>query len=506
MGGSFWAGMEGTQPEITVGQGNPEALKYGEMWKHPEYRKVAPGEQIAQIFMTHVRPRSNAHVIDFGCGTGRGALMLAILGGCRVTMLDFVNNALDDDIRDMLVTQAHKLRFMKADLEQKIPIAAEYGYCTDVMEHIPPANVDRVLDNILRAAQHVFFSISTTHDSCGKLIGEDLHLTVEPYAWWLQKFNERGCLVHWSQDMADYGAAMFYVSAWVKGDDITTAGVLNIDEEQVKQNVAYNIAQGWEQVGPHATNDIEVMIVGGGPTLDQYEDDIRRHRANGVKLITLNGAYNWALAKGLTPSAQIIVDARPFNARFVEPIVPDCKYMISSQCDPSVFANLPKDRTLIWHTSTEHIKEILNKQYELWFSVPGGSTVLLRAIPLLRMLGFRRFHLYGCDSCLMNGVHHTYPQTENDGQIVIPVVVTADGSVNPVTNGVQNGSVFYCHPWMISQANELMDLIRVLGDEIELEVYGDGLLAHILKLGAAADDEIPEEASTAHRGDGMTPN
>ena len=75
-------------------------------------------------------------------------------------------------------------------------------------------------------------------------------------------------------------------------------------------------------------------------------------------------------------------------ARFVEPVVEGCKYLISSQCDPSVFENLPKDRTFIWHTSTEIIQDILKEAYpERWYTIPGGSTVLLRAIPLMAMMG-----------------------------------------------------------------------------------------------------------------------
>jgi len=40
---------------------------------------------------------------------------------------------------------------------------------------------------------------------------------------------------------------------------------------------------------------------------------------------------------------------------------------------------------------------------------------------------------------------------------------------------------------MVSQAQEFIDLIKMLGDEIELEVYG-GLLHHILKTGASYAD------------------
>ena len=83
------------------------------------------------------------------------------------------------------------------------------------------------------------------------------------------------------------------------------------------------------------------------------------------------------------------------------------------------------------------------------------------------------FHIFGCDSCLEDSSHHAYEQKENDGQMVVPVNV--------------GGKIFYCNPWMISQAQEFMDLIKMMGDEIELEIYG-GLLHHILETGASLAD------------------
>lgn len=461
--------MQGGTPKLVIGAGNPEAEKYGKLWARPEYRQVAPGEGLAQLFLEIARPRRGASVIDFGCGTGRGALMLAILGGLNVTMVDFVANCLDEEIRDACTTQAHTLRFVKADLEKKLPVVAEYGFCTDTMEHIPDARVDQVLNNILRAAQHVFFSISIVPDGCGSLIGETLHLSVHPYSWWLDQFAKRECVIHWSNQ--DQNSCLFYLTAWSDGQKIVDAGILNTEMEKVRENVRHNANQGWQQVKPHKTNDVEVMILGGGPSVREFERDIKQKREEGVKLVTLNGAYNWAIEHGLKPSAQIMVDARPFNARFAKPVIEDCKYLIASQCDPSVFEGLPKDQTFIWHTSTELIKDILNEVYETWWPIPGGSSVLLRAIPLLRMLGFHMFHLYGCDSCLIESAHHVYSQPENDSETIIPVSVTG-------------GRIFYCHPWMIAQAQELMSLIRYLGNEIELAIYGDGLLKHLLDMGA----------------------
>jgi len=486
--------IEGFAPQVSIGTGNPEAAKYGEMWKHQEYRNISPGEQLAQGFLTVARPAPGAHVVDFGCGTGRGALVLAVVGGLRVTMVDFVNNCLDDDIRPMLETQAHALRFLKVDLERGPLPNAEYGYCTDVMEHIPPDKVDLVLNNILCAARHVFFSISTEDDSCGRLIGETLHLTVQPYSWWLQKFHDRGCVVHWAEDSGR--TAFFYVSAWAEGTAVSESGVLNIEESQARENVRVNTAvkpdgTKWKQVQPHiGRSDDEVMILAGGPSLAEYEDEIRTKRALGIKAVTLNAAYGWALERGLGPVTTVVMDARPFNARFVQPIRQDCTYLIASQCDPSVLVGLPPDRTYIWHTMIDLTRDILTENYpEGWYRVLGGVTVLLRAIPLLGMLGHRRFSLYGCDSCLSGDQHHAYSQPENDGAPIIPVIATADGRV--VAEGEAEGRIFYCNPWMIAQANQFVELIRSpIGDEVELDVKGDGLLKHILTIAVAAQDRV----------------
>lgn len=449
-----------------------EAEKYKAMWEHPEYRFVAPGEGVAVEFLAHARPERGAIVIDFGAGTGRGAMMLAIMGGVQVEMLDFAPNCLDPEVAQALETQPQSLRFTLQDLTQPIGKSAQYGYCTDVMEHIPPDDVDRVLQNVLKAAQHVFFQISCVDDVCGALIGQPLHLSVHPYAWWLKKLQDLDCVIHYSQDRGD--TCVFYVTAWLDGKTLSKAGVLNVQEAQIVENVKANIQGPWINISPHETNDMEVMIVGGGPSLPDQLEKIRELRAAGVKLVTLNGTYNWALEQGLQVSATVVVDAREFNARFTRPVQDACKYLISSQCHPSVFGGLPEDRTYIWHTSMDGVREILNERYPVWFQIPGGSTVMLRAIPLLRLLGFKRFHLFGFDSCLSDQAHHAYAQPENDRDAAISCTV--------------GNRVFVCHPWMVSQAQEFMDLVKFLGDEIELEVYGDGLIAHILNTGAAKAD------------------
>ncbi len=463
------AGIDGLAPIVKIAP--TERTKYEAMWARPEYRMVAPGEDAAMTFLQQARLKPGAEVIDFGCGTGRGAALIAQAGQANVLMLDFAENCLDEAVRAQLDDK--RLRFVRHDLTKPSPFQAEYGYCTDVMEHLPTDQVDRVLVNILQAARHVFLQIACVDDTMGSLIGQPLHLTVRPYEWWHKKLQSLDCVIHWSRD--DGMQALFYVTAWQDASEIVKIGALNIDEERVRANVRSNTAAGWQQVEPHVTNDSEVMILGGGPSLREHQKTIHELRQGGAKLVTLNGAYNWAVQLGFKPSAQIIVDARPFNARFTKPIVDGCKYLIASQCDPSVLDGLPRDLTYLWHTGGDTFKAELDAAYPVWWSVPGGSTVMLRAIPLLRMLGFKRFHLFGFDSCLDGDAHHAYAQPENDSETVIPVTV--------------GGRTFRCHAWQVSQAQEFMDLVKFLGAEFDLEIYGDGLINHIVRTGAQIADE-----------------
>ncbi len=158
-----------------------EEEKYERMWGFPQYRRYASGEEAAADFLTLCQFSEGEAVIDFGCGTGRGALKLKE-AGLAPLLVDFAVNCRDPE--------AYRLPFLKLDLTARLPLSAPYGFCTDVMEHIPPANVETVIGNIMAAAPKVFFQISTIPDSSGALIGQPLHLTVEPHGWWLALFEK----------------------------------------------------------------------------------------------------------------------------------------------------------------------------------------------------------------------------------------------------------------------------------------------------------------------------
>lgn len=176
-----------------------ESEKYCRMWQMDAYRAVAPGEQCVETFLE--RCPDAREVIDFGCGTGRAGLALRN-AGLSVRLVDFAPNCRDE--------AARMLPFLQHDLTQPLPIRASHGFCTDVMEHIPPGDVAAVLRNVTEAARTVFFQISTVPDAMGVLIGHDLHLTVRPHAWWLEQLSRYGA-VTWQHELPD-------VSCYIVGD------------------------------------------------------------------------------------------------------------------------------------------------------------------------------------------------------------------------------------------------------------------------------------------------
>lgn len=175
-----------------------EQEKYQLMWNIDAYREISPGEYIADIYMELFKPKGL--IIDYGCGTGRAGVKFS-KAGHEVLLIDFTDNCRDDE--------ALSLPFMQWDLTKAMSQSSEYGFCTDVMEHIPTEDVKYVITNIMNSSKKVFFQISTVDDVMGAAIDEPLHLTVKPHSWWKEEFESRGYKIEWEQE--DPISSMFYI-------------------------------------------------------------------------------------------------------------------------------------------------------------------------------------------------------------------------------------------------------------------------------------------------------
>lgn len=180
------------QQQIVIPDGAAqERAKYAEIWSTvPQYREHSPGLQNVDRFMSVLRPSAGA-LIDIGCGGGVAGLEFE-RRGFDVTYLDITDAG--------LVPEVDRARFIESALwSPSWPTVRrrgwDYGFCCDVLEHIPTEYTMLVLDRILGACRMVWLQIALRPDVFGKAIGEPLHLTVRPFQWWLVRLATLGTVI-----------------------------------------------------------------------------------------------------------------------------------------------------------------------------------------------------------------------------------------------------------------------------------------------------------------------
>lgn len=254
----------------------------------------------------------------------------------------------------------------------------------------------------------------------------------------------------------------------------------NVSDEDLLAQISINIRRGLPQIRPHNINPNTALLVCGGPSLNMTKQELIDAHFRGGKIVTTNGALAWCVENNLRPSAQICLDAREFNTRFVEPDVPRCKYLLAAQCHPKMF-DLCRDRDVwVWHALSAMEAEVaLLKQFYggYFWPVSHGTTVGIRAISLLQMLGFYSIEIFGLDSCWFDSRHHAYAQEENNADGIITTWLRPEGRDDLARP-------FACSPWMMKQATDFQELVRDKGDLFRLNVHGPGLIAELLRTGA----------------------
>ena len=252
-------------------------------------------------------------------------------------------------------------------------------------------------------------------------------------------------------------------------------GKLNTPTETMLDNIRANVRRQLPQVKMYAESPDTAILALSGPSLKTNLRSLKRLTKT-CPLVTVNGSHDWLISQGCVPSAHIMLDARDSNADFVRNPIKSCRYLIASQCSPAVFEALEGYEVHIFHCDLGAGEDkVLTDYYcgKNYHIVMGGSTVGLRALMLLRMLGYKRYEIFGFDSCFMGNRHHAFPQALNDKDVKAAVIGNSDRE-------------FVCAPWMLRQAYEFQDLAKHAGHLFQCRIHGNGLIAAMVKAGAQA--------------------
>lgn len=258
------------------------------------------------------------------------------------------------------------------------------------------------------------------------------------------------------------------------------AGGMNTTDEQVLANIKSAIRRGHPQMRTGKNRSERICLVGSGPSLNSSLDELRQLIWEGAILVTMNGAYHWCIEHNLRPQTQIVMDARPSNARFLQPEVPKCNYVLASQCAPEAWDAVEgRPHVFIFHAlvkSGEEAATVLDACYVgNWIGIGGGVTVASRAIYLLRTMGYLKFDLFGIDCCWTGDTHHAMPQPENQRDTRFLVTVGERGRV-------ESDRTFRVSPWHLKQYEDFLTLLAMNGHYFALTSHGDGMLTHALSI------------------------
>lgn len=371
------------------------------------------------------------------------------------------------------------------------PDLADIVVCTDVLEHIEPDLLDNVLTDLVRLTGKVAYLVIATRES-GKCLpdGTSPHKIVQNAEWWREKLAEKFFIIDFSSIAG--GELVAVVSPIRPVKEIK--GKSAVSDTIRFENAQRNCALVKERVFGNdllARRDDRICIVGFGPSLQQTWPYIRtEQRAFGAKVVSVSGAHDFLISRGIVPDYHCEVDPREHKCFFTRNPHPDVTYWIASCCHPLLIDNLieKQSRLALWH--------LYNSDNDLNIIAPdgpdpanllicGGSGVGARALHLFFGLGYRSFSLYGMDSSFApeDGSQHAGEHT---------------GKKKPEWNVKVGERWFRSSAQMVYMARSMVDSFRMLeqvsadqgepcipgtNEHIELFLHGDGLLQEMIVQG-----------------------
>lgn len=261
--------------------------------------------------------------------------------------------------------------------------------------------------------------------------------------------------------------------------------ICNTADNQLISNITAAVKSNLEWVRHQSAHDKTAVIVAGGASLKTTLPELQEI-AKDSAVFACNNVAKYLIDRSIPIDFHVMLDARVQGMEFI-PNGEAIQCLYASQVDPAVIkrALFKGHAVRLWNPAIGGIADYLPDDPKFEVLVGGGSTVGLKAIALAFLMGYRKIHLFGFDSCYQGDQHHAYDQALNDGEKVIDIAV--------------NGQKFKAASWMVTQAHEFRELAPelVVKHGVELNVHGTGLIPYIAHL------LNPETEDKIHLVDGL---
>lgn len=273
-------------------------------------------------------------------------------------------------------------------------------------------------------------------------------------------------------------------------------------DKEIQANIEGAMLRGLPFIQQCRAHDMTAAMCSGGPSLMGDLGEISKYSTSSSRVVCVKHSHDMLIGAGVVPWGCLLLDPRDHVKDFIERPHPEITYLVGTMCHPTTLDRLmeKKAKIRLYHAHVgageegavrmanlfslrEHnrVREILAKvladddskhrllglidfprqQYSDKL-VGGGTTSAMRGINVLYMLGFRKFRLYGYDSCFLQEPDLT--------------LKTKAGHPKNFTVTVA-GREFWTDGELICQYQDLQSLMKQMPD-IDIEVSGDGLFQH----------------------------
>lgn len=239
--------------------------------------------------------------------------------------------------------------------------------------------------------------------------------------------------------------------------------VSNTSNEQLEHNITVNSQRDVPWLYTHHAHAGTAIMCGGGPSLIDHLDDIRRLQAEGGKIFAMNAASRFLRSHGIAVDAQVIADAKLETTTLYDSGA--AVHFLASQVHPDVFDK--GGNIVLWHLAIDEQMDRLfpeqRRKQGGYSLVGGGASVGNSALCMAYVLGYREFELFGYDSSHRDGESHAYNQEMN--------------RFIPTVDVIWGGKRYQSSVAMKAQAEKFQFTAQSLKREgCVIRVHGDGLL------------------------------
>jgi hypothetical protein len=228
----------------------------------------------------------------------------------------------------------------------------------------------------------------------------------------------------------------------------------------IRDHVRSALKRRWHALVAAPPRPDACAIVGGGPSLKRHLEELRAF--NGA-ILCVNHTLDYLMKNGIEPWGVVFGEIQSWKPSFLENNYEDVWYLPASQCHPDTLDMVEGRKVLMWHC-IQHCGEdqIIREKDPKAVMIGGGNSVLTRAINIAFVMGFRDFHLWGCDSSF-DETSHVYFNRTDEPRIEIEAA----------------GKRFQTTQRLAMQADHLRWYTKTFGGLCGFKCHADGLFPHI---------------------------